>query len=142
MQLTISRVDKSLPLPKYETPGACAFDVYARETTVIEPRSLCWVPTNLVVCVPEGHVLLLCSRSSTPKKKGLLTPHGLGVIDQDYCGPKDEMLAQVWNFTDAPVTVERGERIAQALVMPMQRCELVEIDASNATSRGGFGTTG
>lgn len=143
MQLTITRIDKSLPLPQYETAGACAFDVYARETTVIEPKSLGLIPTNLVVKVPEGHVLLLCSRSSTPRKKGLLTPHGLGVIDQDYCGPNDEMKAQVWNFSDQPVTVERGERVAQALVMPMLRCELVEAElATTEVSRGGFGSTG
>jgi dUTP pyrophosphatase len=142
MRLTISRIDKTLPLPRYETPGACAFDVYARETVTVQPKSLGWIPTNLVVCVPEGFVLLLCSRSSTPKKKGLLTPHGLGVIDQDYCGPQDEMLAQVWNFTDAPVTVERGDRVAQALVVPALRCELVEAESVQAPNRGGFGSTG
>jgi dUTP pyrophosphatase len=143
MQLRLTRIDTTLPLPKYETAGACAFDVYARETTVVAPNSLGFIPSNLIVCVPEGHCLLLCSRSSTPRKKQLHTPHGMGIIDQDYCGPKDEMLVQVWNASDAPVTVERGERVAQALIVPIARCEIVEVAAdASAASRGGFGTTG
>jgi len=142
MRLAVSRIDKSLPLPKYETPGACAFDVLCRKETVIAPKTLGFIPSNLVVCVPEGHVLLLASRSSTPKKKGLLVPHGMGIIDQDYCGPNDEMKVQVWNFTDAPVIVERGERVAQAMVVPIARCEFEEVDVSQTKDRGGFGTTG
>jgi dUTP pyrophosphatase len=144
MELRITRIDKDIPVPKYETPGACAFDVMARETTTVAPRSLGFIPTGLVVCVPDGHTLLLASRSSTPKKKGLLIPHGIGIVDQDYCGPEDELKVQVWNFTDAPVTVERGERVAQAMLMPIVRCELTEVAASTnpAKSRGGFGSTG
>lgn len=142
MDLPVTRTDKSLPMPKYETPGACAFDVFAAETTVVEPRSLGFIRTGLVVCVPEGHTLLLASRSSTPKKKGLLIPHGVGIVDQDYCGPEDEMRVQVWNFTDAPVTVERGERVAQAMLVPIVRCALTEVEPSVAKSRGGFGSTG
>jgi dUTP pyrophosphatase len=144
MDLKITRIDKALPLPKYETPGACAFDVLAREETTVAPKSLGFIPTGLVVCVPEGHTLLLASRSSTPKKKGLLIPHGIGIVDQDYCGPDDEMKVQVWNFTDEPVTVARGERIAQAMLVPIVRCAISEVaaDANPNKSRGGFGSTG
>ncbi len=143
MQLSVTRIDASLPLPKYETAGAVAFDLSARVDVAIAPKSLGYIPTNLVVRVPEGHVLLLASRSSGPKKKGLMIPHGVGIIDQDYCGPTDELIAQVYNFTDAPVTVARGERVAQAMVTPVVKCELKEVElATTATSRGGFGSTG
>jgi dUTP pyrophosphatase len=144
MRLDVTRLDKDLPLPEYQTPGACAFDVLAREETVIAPKSLGLIPTGLVVCVPAGHTLLLASRSGTPKKKGLLIPHGIGIIDQDYCGPEDELKVQVWNFTDAPVTVARGERIAQAMLVPIVRAAITEVEASMdaAKSRGGFGSTG
>lgn len=143
MELLITRLDKTLPVPKYETPGACAFDVCAAEETVVAPKSLGFIPTGLVVRVPDGHTLLLASRSSTPKKKGFLTPHGIGIVDQDYCGPKDELKVQVWNFTDEPVTVARGERVAQAMLVPIVRCSLVEVEpAFDAKSRGGFGSTG
>lgn len=142
MELAITRIDKTLPIPEYQTPGAVAFDVYARETTIIEPKSLGFVPTNLIVCIPAGYALLLASRSSAPKKKGLFIPHGVGLVDQDYCGPEDEMKAQVWNSTDAPVIVERGERIAQAMIVPIERAKLEERDITGETSRGGFGSTG
>jgi len=142
MELRLTRIDPSLPLPAYATAGSVAFDVYARQETVVPPHGLGLVPTNLVVQVPAGHALLLCSRSSTPKKKGLSTPHGFGIIDQDFCGPADEMLVQVYNFTDAPVIIARGERFAQAMVVPIGRCELVETAIATAESRGGFGSTG
>jgi len=140
MKLQVTRIDKDLPLPRYESPGACAFDLAARTEKVIEPKSLALIPANLIVHVPDDHVLLLCSRSSGPKKKGLLTPHGIGVIDRDYCGPEDELRVQVYNFTDAPVTVSRGERIAQAMVLPAPLVELEEVETTGQ-SRGGFGST-
>ncbi len=142
MKVEVHRIDKTLPLPRYETAGAAAFDLLARVETVVPAGAVGRVPANLIVRVPEGHVLMLASRSSTPAKKGLSTPHGFGVIDCDYCGPDDELLVQVFNFTGAPVTVGRGERIAQALIVPVARCELVEIDKPAAKSRGGFGSTG
>lgn len=140
MELRISRVDKSLPMPEYQTAGAVAFDVYARETVTVAPKAVALVPSNLIVCVPDGYALLLSSRSSTAKKKGLIVP--LGILDQDFCGPEDEMRIQVWNFTDADVTIERGERVAQSLIVPIERCAIVEGEPRAATSRGGFGTTG
>lgn len=141
MELQITRIDQSLPLPTYATPGSVAFDVYAREETSIASKSLGLVPTNLIVKVPASYVLLLASRSSTPLKKGLLTPHGIGIIDQDFCGPKDELRVQLYNFTEQDVTVARGERIAQILLAPIERVEFRETEAA-AASRGGFGSTG
>lgn len=86
--------------------------------------------------------MLLAARSSTPKKKGLLMPHGMGIIDQDYCGPKDENLLQYYNFTDEPVTIEKGERCGQALFVAIARAEWENVDAISRSSRGGFGSTG
>ena len=113
MQVAIQRVDASLPLPSYHTAGAVGFDLITRETTVIEPKKIALVPGNVIVKVPEGHALLILPRSSLPRKKALVCPHSIGVIDCDYHGPEDEIKVQVQNISDAPVTVERGERIAQ-----------------------------
>lgn len=129
-------------VPAYETDGAVAFDVAAAKQTTIEPRSLGLIPTGLVVEVPDGYALLLCARSSTPKKKGLLIPHGVGIIDQDYCGPEDELLVQYYNFSDEPVTVEEGERCAQGLFVKIGKAEFSQVDELAAASRGGFGSTG
>jgi dUTP pyrophosphatase len=96
----------------------------------------------VVVKVPEGYALIIASRSSLPRKKGLTCPHGIGVIDQDYHGATDEILVQVKNMTDAPVTVERGERIAQGLFVRVDQAEWEEVDDHGAETRGGFGSTG
>ena len=81
-------------------------------------------------------------RSSLPLKKGLVVANAVGVIDRDYCGPADEVKVQVMNVGDAPVTIERGERIAQGLILPVTRVQFEEVEAIAAESRGGFGSTG
>lgn len=142
MELLVKRIDKTLPLPEYQTAGSVGFDLYARITVEIMPREIAIVPANLVVKVPVGYMLALISRSSTPRKKGLLKPHAIGVIDQDYCGENDELGIQVYNFTDQTVVVDRGERIAQAVVIPVQKVEFSEVENMNTADRGGFGSTG
>ncbi len=141
MHVSITRIDTTLPLPKYESAGAVGFDMVTRETTVIEPGKIGLVPGNVIVKVPAGYALLLLPRSSLPRKKGLICPHSLGVIDQDYHGDKDELMVQVQNITDAPVTVERGERIAQGLFVKVETAEWDEVDSHGAETRGGFGST-
>ena len=142
MEVNIKRIDRDLPLPKYETGGSVGFDILAREDTVIEAKSLGLIPGNIVVEVPEGYMLLVASRSSTPRKKGLLTPHGIGIIDHDYCGPEDEVKIQVHNFTDEMVKVNRGERIAQGLFVRIDKFAWKEQEEMKRESRGGFGSTG
>jgi len=142
MKVKIIRLDKELALPKYETKGAVAFDILTRVETVIEPGKVALVPGNVIVQVPAGYMLCLASRSSTPIKKGLSTPHGFGVIDLDYHGPKDELKVQVYNFLDQPVTIARGDRIAQGVFVRVDQFEFEEVEQIEAETRGGFGTTG
>ncbi len=142
MQVFIQRIDTDLPLPRYESSGAVGFDVITRETTTIEPNAIALIPGNVIVQVPEGYALLIIPRSSLPRKKGLICPHSIGVIDQDYHGHDDEILVQVKNVTDAPVTVERGERIAQGLFVKVERAQWEEVASHGKESRGGFGSTG
>ena len=68
-------------------------------------------------------------------------PQGLGVVDNDYCGENDELQMQVYNFTDKPVTVERGSRIAQAVFVRVGKADWDEVEQMSAPSRGGFGST-
>lgn len=142
MQVSIQRVDSTLPLPSYASDGAVGFDLVTRETTVVEPGKIALVPGNAIVRVPEGYMLIITPRSSMPRKKGLVCPHSIGIIDQDYHGEKDELLVQVQNITDQPVTVERGERIAQGIFVKIERAQWEEVDGHGAESRGGFGSTG
>lgn len=129
-------------MPKYETPGACCFDIVCVEDHVIAPKAIADLPTGLVFRVPDGYMLMVFSRSSTPVKKGLTMPHGVGIIDQDYCGPGDELKIRVMNFTDAPVELKKGDRVCQAGFVRVDRAEWDEGPPNSAKTRGGFGSTG
>lgn len=142
MRVPIARVDPTLPLPGYATGGSAGFDFVCRLQTTVEPGRVARIPANVIVTVPRGHVLIVALRSGTPARKGLLSPGGIGVIDPDYCGPDDEIQIQVMNFTSAPVRVERGERIAQGILMPVVKAEWEETEPVSRPSRGGFGSTG
>ncbi len=141
MQVKIKRVDKTLPLPKYETAGSVGFDLLCRESAEIAPHTIVLIPANVIVETPPGYMLMVCLRSSTPRKLGLLMPQGLGIVDNDYCGEADELKIQVYNFTEAPVTIERGSRIAQAVFVRVDTAEWHETEIMTAPSRGGFGST-
>ena len=142
MKVSIKRIDNSLPLPAYQTPGAAAFDIYSRIDMTIASHTVARIPTNLIIATPPGYMLAVVPRSSTPVKKGLSIPHGIGVIDSDYCGPTDEILYQVYNFTNTEVTIERGERVGQAAFLRVDQMEWDEVAEMTDPNRGGFGTTG
>jgi len=142
MEVRIKRVDTSLELPKYETAGSAFFDLLVREEVRIEAGEIGFLPLNIVVQTPEGYFLLLVPRSSTPIRHGLLIPNGIGVIDSDYQGDEDEIKLLVYNFTKKPVVVKRGERIAQAGFVPVEKVKWSEVTTMPAQSRGGFGSTG
>ncbi|MBE3561454.1 MAG: dUTP diphosphatase [Ktedonobacteraceae bacterium] len=141
LNVYVKRVDTTLDLPVYATPGSVGFDLPCRIETHIEPRALGLIPANLIVQTPPGYMLLLTMRSSTARRKGLLMPNGVGIIDQDYCGEGDELLLSVYNFRDEAVTVLRGERIAQGIFVPIMRATWVEQETIGQ-GRGGFGSTG
>ncbi len=142
MKVKIKRIDESLPLPVYETAGSVGFDILARTDTVVAPKEIGMIPANLIVEVPTGYMLVVASRSSTPGKKGLLPPHGFGIIDHDYCGPEDEIKVLVYNFMEKPVEIKRGEKIAQGVFVKIDKFEWEEVEKIDKESRGGFGSTG
>ena len=142
MKVKIKRVDKSLPLPVYETAGSVGFDILAREDVTVPSKMIARIPSNFIVQVPEGYMLMIVPRSSTPVKKSLVMPHSVGILDNDYCGPDDEMLIQVYNFSEKSVRVTKGEKIAQAVFVKVAKAEWEEVDDISKNSRGGFGSTG
>lgn len=142
MRLKIKRLDSAVGLPEPASPRAAGFDLASAVDIDIPPHSIRLVGTGLVIAVPDGYFLGIFARSSTPLKRGLMVANGVGVIDPDYCGPSDEIKIQVLNFTDAPVHITRGDRIAQGIVLSAPRVEWEEIETPAAPSRGGFGSTG
>ena len=142
MRLKIKRLDAGVGLPEAATGRAAGFDLASAVDIDIPPRSIRLVGTGLVIAVPEGHFLGIFARSSTPLKRGLMVANGVGVIDADYCGPADEIKIQLLNFTDSPVQVKRGDRLAQGVVLPSPHVEWQEVDEMSQPTRGGFGSTG
>lgn len=142
MRVRIRRLRPDIPLPPYGSTEAAGFDLAAADDLTIGARSIALVRTGLVVEVPSGYFLAIFARSSTPLKRGLIVANGVGVIDPDYCGPTDELMIQVLNITDGDVTVKRGDRLAQGIVLPAPRVEWDEVNDLRAVARGGFGATG
>jgi dUTP pyrophosphatase len=142
LTVPIHRLDPAVPLPKYETAGAAGFDLAAREDQIVAAGQVVLVPTGLVIAVPPNHFLGIFARSSTPLKRGLIVANGVGIVDSDYCGPLDEIKLEVLNFTAEPVTIRRGDRLAQGVILPYARVEWEECAAPTEPTRGGFGATG
>ncbi len=129
-------------LPEYKTTGSCAFDLSIIEEATITPGEIVRLRTGLVICTPKDHVLIVAARSSTTKKFGLTIVQGIGIIDEDYCGPNDEILLQLMNFTNHPVTVQKGERLAQGMILPVTKAIFQKVHHLENPDRGGFGSTG
>ena len=142
MQVKIKRLDKSLPLPEYHTPGAVAFDLYSRIDTVIPPNGTVMLPTNFIIQTPPGFMLMIAARSSLAKKKGLRLPNSIGIIDQDYCGEGDELQLFIQNFNDHDIEFKIGERLCQGVFVKIDKAEWNEVDQMADQSRGGWGSTG
>jgi dUTP pyrophosphatase len=142
MRLKVRRLDATVPLPTYATEEAAGFDLTAARDVTIAPRQIALVRTGLVIEVPTGHFLGIFARSSTPLKRGLIVANGVGVVDPDYSGPTDEIMVQLLNFTDTEVQVRRGDRLAQAIVLPAPRITWQEVDEIRTNARGGFGSSG
>ncbi len=128
-------------MPKHHTTKAAAFDLYVREATTIPARAIAYVPLNNVIAIPDGYFLLLAARSSL-HKWGLIPANGIGIIDPDFSGDNDELKAVLYNFTDADITVEKGERLMQAAFVKVADWQWEEVRKMPHADRGAFGTTG
>lgn len=142
MKVKIKRLDKSIELPKYHTKESAGFDIASSIDVVVPPGGAVKIPTGLVIASPSGHFLLIASRSSLALKKGLNMANGIGVIDPDYAGPNDQIHIIVHNFTDKPVEVQKGERLAQGIFLPINQAQWEEVDVIRTSDRGGIGSTG
>lgn len=141
LSVAIKLFDSTLPLPEYKTAGAAALDLYAREETKIPARTVGYVPLNIALQLPPDHFALLAARSSL-HKKGLMMANSIGIGDYDYRGDGDEYRAALYNFSDSEVTVERGERVVQLIILSRPVITWQEQKNFAEPNRGGFGSTG
>lgn len=141
MQVFFKRFDTTLPMPEYKTAGAAAFDLYARVETEIASHAVGYVPLNIALQLPQDHFALISARSSL-HKRGVMMANGIGIGDSDYRGDNDEYRAALYNFTDAPVMIEKGERVVQMIILQREKVDLIERQKFTDQDRGGFGSTG
>jgi len=140
-ELKVKRLQSDATLPRYATPGAACFDIASDEDCSIMPGGQRRILTGLAFEVPEGHVMLVYSRSGHGFKNSVRLANGTGVIDSDYRG---ELMVALRNDGTELFMVRRGDRIAQAMLVPIPRVEFVEVDELTSTERGegGGGSTG
>lgn len=130
---------RGTPLPKYHTPGASAFDLTAAISAdiVIAAGTRLRVPSGVILELPEGFEAQVRPKSG---KTAAAIDVGWGTVDPDYRGEIDVV---VINNKNGPITIRPGDRIAQVVIAPVLRVELVEADSLTETARGagGFGST-
>ena len=128
-------------MPQYATSGAACFDLHTTHRGKVPAWDSATFHTGLAVEVPENHVLLIYSRSGHGFKSGLRLANAVGVIDSDFRG---EIVVKLHNDTRIEFGFETGDRIAQAMLVPVPRVTFEVVDELTDTTRGagGFGSTG
>lgn len=135
-----------VPMPKYSTEGAGAFDLYSANTEniVIKANENALIPLGIKVEVPVGYQLLLFNRSGMSTKRDCVLTTGVSIIDSDYRG---EVLAPIKNHGNCSVVIEPLTRICQGQIAPAPQYELEDVNSEDdltdtARDSGGFGSTG
>jgi len=153
MKIRIYRKDKSIPLPERKTPHSVGLDVYTSETIELYPGQVTLAPTGLIIESPPGYYFRIHIRSGFSVKHGISLANDVGIIDEDYCGPQDELkIALIKHYNpndpqkDGPFVIEKGTRIAQ-IIFEKNSLPKIEWDEQDnpdfaGKTRGGFGSTG
>lgn len=140
--LPITKLDPSVELPTYAYKGDAGLDLRANEDMVLAPFERALIPTGFAIAIPEGYAGYVQPRSGMALKRGLSMPNTPGLIDSHYRG---ELKVCVINLNpNKDLHIEKGERIAQLVILPVPSVELKEVDALDTTDRGeqGFGSSG
>ncbi len=143
VEVLVEPEGQGLELPRYETEHAAGMDLRAAiaEPLVLQPLERALVPTGLRLAVPEGFEAQVRPRSGLAIRHGITVPNAPGTIDADYRGP---LCVGLVNLSQTPYTINRGDRIAQLIIAPVSRADLVVVETLDETARGagGFGHTG
>ena len=141
MTVKFRRIDPSATLPSYAHPGDAGMDIRSIEELVVEPGARRLVHTGLVMILPPDYEAQVRPRSGLALKNGVTVLNTPGTIDAGYRGEVGVILA---NFGSEPFKVEKGSKVAQIVIAPCTRAEIVETVEVDVTERGegGFGSTG
>jgi dUTP pyrophosphatase len=138
------RLGSEFPLPEYATAGSAGLDLRAmlEAPLLLAPGESALVPSGIAIHLNNpGLCAVVLPRSGLGHKQGLVLGNLVGLIDSDYQGP---LMISLWNRSATPCAVAPGDRVAQLVVMPVQRVQLQRVESFEASVRGegGFGHTG
>jgi len=135
------RVDPAARLPEYATDGSAGLDLRSLEWATVEPGHAVTIDTGIAIQPPSGYATFVYARSGLAFNHGLRLANGVAVIDRDYIG---SIQVRLHNDGERSYEVTPGERIAQAVVQPVPRVQLLEVETLDETARGagGIGSTG
>ena len=141
IKLPVKRLDPSIELPAYAREGDAGLDLRAAHDATLEPGRRGLVGTGLAVAIPPGYAGLVLPRSGLALSQGVTVLNAPGLVDAGYRG---ELKVLLVNHGEKPVTVRRGDRVAQLVVQSVERAEPIEVGELPASERGagGFGSTG
>ena len=149
MNLNFKKFTPDAIVPEFKTSGSLGADLSSSEKVVVKAKQATLVSLGIGLDIPKNHMILLSLRSSTPQRKGIFIPNGVGIIDSDY---KGELKLLVSPLGDEDVVIEKHERIAQIVLIPCKGlydfCEQIssfsEVKDLGSSDRGegGFGSTG
>ena len=143
VHITQLKNSEGLPIPHYQTEHAAGVDVYAAVDNEVVLGAGTWklIPTGMSVAIPEGYEGQVRPRSGLALKHGIGMLNAPGTIDADYRG---EIGIILFNFSDTPFRIQRGDRIAQLVIAKIEKAKFVVMETLPKTARGagGFGHTG
>ena len=145
LKILDARYGGDWPLPEYATPASAGLDLRAavQEALVLPPGDAVLVPSGLAIHLGDPSMCaVILPRSGLGHKHGIVLGNGTGLIDADYQGP---LMISVWNRGREAFTIQPGDRIAQLVIMPVPKVEIVEVAEVSVTEErgaGGFGSTG
>ncbi|MGH2691676.1 MAG: dUTP diphosphatase [Actinomycetota bacterium] len=141
-RILVRRLDPDLPLPVYAHPGDAGLDLRAARGCILRPGERTLIPTGIAVAIPKGYAGFVQPRSGLALRQGLALLNSPGLIDSGYRGEIGVVAANL-DATE-PLKIERGDRIAQLVIVPVAQAELVEVQELPGSQRGagGFGSTG
>ena len=139
MNLLIKPLHPDFKPPRYFSAGAAGFDLHAMEGGSVGPGQIAKIPLGFAVAVPQGHAMLITTRSGHGLKFGAGVPHGYGLIDSDYRGELFMVLC-----AEKVMSWAKGDRIGQGVIVEVDhaRFDLVEELPGTERGTGGFGSTG
>jgi len=142
LKVLITRLDETVPVPRYAKPGDAGADICTRIDLTIEPGERVLAPTGLSIALPNGYAAFVHPRSGLAIKHGVSMVNTPGTVDAGYRGELQIILIN--HDLREPISFKKGDRIAQLVIQKVERAEFIEVETLPGTDRGsgGFGSTG